>query len=70
MNDEMTTSERRWHVDELKFTEKKKFTDKQSFINDNEIVNKTLMKRIWHALNTIMWILKIKLLKEKTVVMS
>ena len=54
MNDEMTTSERRWHVDELKFTEKKKFTNEKSFIDDNEIVNETQVQRIWHAFNAIM----------------
>ena len=54
MNDKMTTNEQRWHVDELKFSEKKKFTDEEFFINDNEIVNETSVKRIWHALNAIM----------------
>ena len=66
MNDEITTSERKWHVDELKFTKEKKFTDKKFFINDNEVVNETLIKRIWHVLNATMWALKIKLLKEKS----
>ena len=61
-------NEQRWHVDELKFTEKKKFTDKKFFINDNKVINKTLMKRIWHVFNAIMWTLKIRFLKEKTVV--
>ena len=63
-------NERKWHVDKLKFTEKKKFTDEKFFISDDEIVNKTSVKRIWHAFDAIMWALKIKLLKEKTVVMS
>ena len=63
-------NKRRWHVDELKFTDKKKFTDEKFFINDNEVVNKTSVQRIWHAFNMIMWALKIRLLKEKTIVMS
>ena len=70
INNEMITSERKWHVDELKFTEKKKFTDEKSFFNDNEVVNETSVKRIWHVLNAIMWALKIRLLKERAVVMS
>ena len=69
MNDEIMMSEQRWHVDELKFTKKKKFINEKFFISDNEVVNKTLIKRIWHVFNAIMWTLKIKLLKEETVVM-
>ena len=70
MNDEMTTNKRKWHIDELKFTEKKKFTDEKFFINDNEVVNETLIKRIWHAFNAIMWALKIRLLKERVIIIS
>ena len=66
----MTTNEWKWHVDELKFTEEKKFADEKFFISDDKIVNKTLIKRTWHVFNAIMWALKIRLLKERTVVMS
>ena len=54
MNDEITTKERKWHVDELRFTEKKKLINKKSFISNNEIADKTLIKHIWHVFNAIM----------------
>ena len=65
----MITNKRKWHVDELKFIEEKKVINEKFFINNDEVVNETSVKRIWHAFNAIMWTLKIKFLKEKTVVM-
>ena len=41
----MTINERKWHVDELKFTGKK-LTNEEFFISDDKVVNETLMKRI------------------------